>query len=396
LADENVLMGVVTDELILVRDAYSDERRTRIVDARAELTIHDLVAEEDHVVTLSHLGYIKRCSPDEWQMQRRGGMGKKGMNTRNEDFVTSLFIANTHDILLVFTTSGKVYPLPVYQVPESGRGAKGRPIINLVPVDGDENIAAVVSVREIDTDEVSLMFVSRQGIIKRTVMQAYKNLRTGGMIACGVADGDELMRVRVVPHAEEVDVMLLSKGGLCIRFPWTEVPEYGRSARGNRGMRLRKGDVVVDAVTIPGSGLSLDEEEIEIEETTSEETTSEDGVPDTTDLSAGDMALLTVTALGYGKRTSYEQYRSQRRNGKGLLSFRTSDATGEVVGALKASSDHQIMLVTDTGRVIRIGVGGVRVQGRVTKGVRLMRLHKDERIVDMAKLLEDEEESSEE
>jgi DNA gyrase subunit A len=396
LADENVLMGVVTDELILVRDAYSDERRTRIVDARAELTIHDLVAEEDHVVTLSHLGYIKRCSPDEWQMQRRGGMGKKGMNTRNEDFVTSLFIANTHDILLVFTTSGKVYPLPVYQVPESGRGAKGRPIINLVPVDGDENIAAVVSVREIDTDEVSLMFVSRQGIIKRTVMQAYKNLRTGGMIACGVADGDELMRVRVVPHAEEVDVMLLSKGGLCIRFPWTEVPEYGRSARGNRGMRLRKGDVVVDAVTIPGSGLSLDEEEIEIEETSSEETSSEDGASDTTDLSAGDMALLTVTALGYGKRTSYEQYRSQRRNGKGLLSFRTSDATGEVVGALKASSDHQIMLVTDTGRVIRIGVGGVRVQGRVTKGVRLMRLHKDERIVDMAKLLEDEEESSEE
>jgi len=391
LADENVLMGVVTEELILVRDAYSDERRTRIVDARAELTIHDLVAEEDHVVTLSHLGYIKRCSPDEWQMQRRGGMGKKGMNTRNEDFVTSLFIANTHDTLLVFTTSGKVYPLPVYQVPESGRGAKGRPIINLVPVDGDEKIAAVVSVREINTDEVSLMFVSRQGIIKRTVMQAYKNLRTGGMIACGVADGDELMRVRVVPHAEEVDVMLLSKGGLCIRFPWTEVPEYGRSARGNRGMRLRKDDVVVDAVTIPGSGISLDDEDVEIEEVL-----SEDEEMDASGLSAGDMALLTVTSLGYGKRTAYEQYRSQRRNGKGLLSFRTSDATGEVVGALKASSDHQIMLVTNTGRVIRIGVGGVRVQGRVTKGVRLMRLHKNERIVDMAKLLEDEEETSEE
>lgn len=391
LADEAVLMGVVTDELILIRDAYADERRTRIVDAQAELTIHDLVAEEDHVVTLSHLGYIKRCSPDEWQMQRRGGMGKKGMNTRNEDFVTSLFIANTHDTLLVFTTAGKVYPLPVYQVPESGRGAKGRPIINLVPVDGDEQIAAVVSVREIDTDEVSLMFVSRQGIIKRTVLQAYKNLRTGGMIACGVAEGDELMTVRVVPHAEEVDVMMLSKGGLCIRFPWSEVPEYGRSARGNRGMRLRKGDVVVDALTIPGSGVALDDEDAEVEEIVVDEVEGEEET-----LSAGDMALLTVTAFGYGKRTSYDQYRSQRRNGKGLLSFRTSDATGEVVGALKASSDHQIMLVTNTGRVIRIGVGGVRVQGRVTKGVRLMRLHKDERIVDMAKLLEDDEESSEE
>ena len=156
-------------------------------------------------------------------------------------------------------------------------------------------------------------------------------------------------------------------------------------------MRLRKGDVVVDAVTIPGSGVSLDDEDVEIEEVL-----SEDEEMDATGLSAGDMALLTVTSLGYGKRTSYEQYRSQRRNGKGLLSFRTSDATGEVVGALKASSDHQIMLVTNTGRVIRIGVGGVRVQGRVTKGVRLMRLHKNERIVDMAKLLEDEEEGSEE
>ena len=391
LGNEQVLMGVVRDELIEVREAYGDERRTRIVDARGDLSIKDLVAEEDHVVTLSHLGYIKRCSPDEWRMQRRGGMGKKGMSTRDEDFVTSLFIANTHDTLLVFTTRGKVYPLQVYEIPEAGRAAKGRPIVNMVPVDQHEKIAAVVSVREFDTDEMSLMFVSRHGIIKRTVMQAFKNLRSGGMIACGVAEEDELMIVRFVPHNVPVDVMIFSRGGRCIRFPWNDVPVYGRTARGNRGMRLRKGDEVVDALTIPAMNAEPPEEDAPESEEEEVEDNTEELV-----LEQDERTLMTITEFGYGKRTRFGKYRVQRRNGLGLLSFKTDKATGNVIGAVKVCDEDQLMLVTDTGRVIRIGSSGVRVLSRVTKGVRLMRLDDKERIVDMARILEEEEDEASE
>jgi DNA gyrase subunit A len=318
-------------------------------------------------------------------------MGKKGMSTRDEDFVTSLFIANTHDTLLVFTTRGKVYPLQVYEIPEAGRAAKGRPIVNMVPVDKDEKIAAVVSVREFDTDEMSLMFVSRQGIIKRTVMQAFKNLRTGGMIACGVAEEDELMIVRFVPHDVPVDVMIFSRGGRCIRFPWNDVPVYGRTARGNRGMRLRKGDEVVDALTIPAMNAEPPEEDVPESEEEEVEDNKEELV-----LEQDERTLMTITEFGYGKRTRFGKYRVQRRNGLGLLSFKTDKATGNVIGAVKVCDEDQLMLVTDTGRVIRIGSSSVRVLSRVTKGVRLMRLDDKERIVDMARILEEEEDEASE
>jgi DNA gyrase subunit A len=209
LGSETRLMEVVKEELLEVRERYGDERRTRLVDARSELTMHDLVAEEDQIVTLSHLGYIKRCSPDEWQMQHRGGMGKRGMSTREEDFVTSLFVANTHSLLLVFTDQGKVFSLHVYDVPESGRSARGRPIINLVPVPAGERVSAVVSVRDIDSDQ-ELLFVSQQGLIKRTPLSAFKNLRSSGMRAAGVAEGDHLLVVRVFDGDDEGNVMLFT------------------------------------------------------------------------------------------------------------------------------------------------------------------------------------------
>jgi DNA gyrase subunit A len=390
LASETKLMGVVRDELIEVRERYGDERRTQIVDALGELTMHDLVAEEDQVVTLSRLGYIKRCSPGEWRMQHRGGVGKRGMNTRAEDFVVSLFIANTHSILLVFTESGKVYPLNVYEVPEAGRTARGRPIVNLVPV-GDDRIAAVVSVREISDEEEGnapdLMFVSRNGLIKRTPLWAYKNLRSGGMNACGVAEEDALVVVRKIEKGDG-DVMLLTRGGKCIRFHLDEVPQFGRTARGNKGIKLSKTDVVVDAVILPPAAgddeqdEDFTEDEVEVEEATD---LDEDHDEET---------LLTVTELGYGKRTRYDHYRRQRRHGKGILSFKASDRTGLVVGAAKVISEDQLMLVTDTGRVIRIGAGSVSLYGRVTQGVRLMRLDAGERIVDLARI-EDPEEADE-
>lgn len=376
LGSESLLMGVVREELVDVRDRFGDDRRTRIIDAHSELTMHDLVAEEDQVVTLSHLGYIKRCRPDQWRMQRRGGVGTKGMTTRSEDFVTSLFIANTHSILLVFTNKGQAFPLQVYDVPETNRDAKGRPIVNLVPVPESERVSAVVSVRELEGTGKSLLFVSKRGLIKRTELSAYRNLRQGGMRATGVADDDELLVVRVIePEEEDAHVMLFTANGKCIRFPLTEVPSYGRSARGNLGINLAAGDEVVDAVVVRGH-LADEDEPVLSEE----------------DEAVLDSSLLTVTSRGFGSRTPFEAYRVQGRNGKGIISFRTGADTGDVVGALEVQDDDQLMLVTNSGRVIRISAAGVRrTVSRAVKGVRLMRLEAGESIVDLAKLAEDDE-----
>ena len=389
LASEELLMGVVSAELIAVREKYADVRRTRIVDAKGELTMHDLVAEEDQIVTISHLGYIKRVSPDEWKMQKRGGVGKKGMTTREEDFVTSIFMANTHAILLVFTTLGKVFPLPVYELPETSRTAKGRPIVHLLDIPTGERIAAVVAVREIEEDDArDLVFVSREGLIKRTPLSAYKNVRQGGLIAAGVADDDELVVVKLLDPGDDVDIMMLSRKGQCIRFPKEGpkgAPVYGRSARGNKGMSLGEGDEVVDMLLVPRAE-EADEDAEDIEEIVEEGELEE---PDTT--------LLTVTEFGFGKRTPMDAYPSQGRNGKGVISHKTGDDVGGVVGAKEVTPDDQIMLVTDTGRVIRFSAAEVRlVKSRGSKGVRLMRLDEGERIVDLELLLENDEEELEE
>lgn len=395
LGSDELLWDVVKGELMAVRERFADERRTRIVDARGELSIHDLVPEEDHVVTLSRLGYIKRCSPDEWRMQRRGGHGKQGMNTRDEDFVTSIFIANTHSVLMVFTDTGKVYPLNVYEVPEVGRTARGRPIINLVPVDPDERIAAVVSVRtdELETEGADLVFASRSGLIKRTPLNAYKNIRQGGLIATGVAEGDSLVAVQRLDGEAEVDVMIFSAQGQCIRFARggsKGAPSYGRTARGNKGIALSDGDFVVDMLLIPSSDAEVADDEVDDASLEPDDDLVLDDEPEIT--------LLTVSSLGFGKRTPIEVYPMQGRNGKGVISHATGDEVGDVVRALPVSGDDQLMLVTDTGRVIRIPAGSVRlVKSRNSKGVRLMRLDDGERIVDLARIAEvDDEDASEE
>ena len=392
LGSEERLMGVVSDELIVVRDRYRDERKTEILDAKGDLTMHDLVAEEDQVVTLSHLGYIKRVPPDEWRMQRRGGVGKKGMDTRDEDFVTSLFVANTHAMLLVFTTTGKVYPLNVYEVPATSRTARGKPIINLVPVDKTEAISAVVSVRSIaDDDPRDLLFCSKQGLTKRTALSAYKNIRPGGLIACGVAEDDELCVVKLLDPDDDVDIILLTKQGQCIRFPKSGskgAPVFGRSARGNKGINLQSDDVVVDMLLVPSAGsLDEDSEDEQVDEVAVE--------PEEDDAAPGEepaTTIMTVTELGYGKRTPLSAFPQQGRNGKGVISHRTDKEIGGVVGGRHVSPDNQVMLVTDQGRVIRILAEEVRlVKSRGSKGVRLMKLDNQERIVDLDLLpVEDE------
>lgn len=397
LASDELLWDVVKGELLSVRDRFADERRTRIVDARGELSIHDLVPEEDHVVTLSRLGYIKRCSPDEWRMQRRGGHGKQGMNTRDEDFVTSIFIANTHSVLMVFTDTGKVYPLNVYEVPEVSRTARGRPIINLVPVNPDERIAAVVSVRteELETEGADLVFASRGGLVKRTPLSAYKNIRQGGLIATGVAEGDSLVAVQRLDGEAEVDVMIFTAQGQCIRFAKggsKGAPSFGRTARGNKGIALSEDDFVVDMLLIPATDdEATDDDVVDADEP---ETDSEDD--DLVLEEDPEVTLLTVSALGFGKRTPIEVYPMQGRNGKGVISHATGDEVGDVVRALPVSTDDELMLVTDTGRVIRIPAGSVRlVKSRNSKGVRLMRLDDGERIVDLARIAEVEDDESE-
>ncbi len=386
LGSETRLMEVVAEELVAVRSKYADARRTRILDAKGELTMHDLVAEEDQVVTISHLGYIKRVSPDEWKMQKRGGVGKKGMTTREEDFVTSIFVANTHATLLVFTSQGKVFPLPVYELPETSRTAKGRPIVHLLDIEKDDPIAAVVTVKDIDDDDPrDLVFVSRQGLIKRTPLSAYKNIRQGGLIACGVAEDDELITVTVLNPDDDVDVMLLTQGGQCIRFPKEGpkgAPVFGRTARGNKGIALTDGDRVVDMLLVPHA---LESEAVDEDDLPEDDDTEAEEEPETT--------LLTVSELGFGKRTPFDAYPTQGRNGRGVISQRTGDDVGGVVGAREVTVDDQIMLVTNTGRVIRFAANEVRlVKSRNSKGVRLMRLEEDERIVDLALFVENDDE----
>ncbi len=399
LGSEVRLMAVVKEELVEVRGQFADPRRTDIVEARGELTIRDLVAEEDQVVTLSHLGYIKRCRVDEWRMQQRGGMGKRGMRTRDEDFVSSLFIANTHDTLLVFTSSGKVYPLAVHEVPETSRGARGRPIVNLVALPREERITGLVTVREIEGEEGGqLLFISRKGLVKRTELSKYRYLRQGGLIAAGVAEDDELLIVRHVA-SEDVDVMLMTKEGQCIRFPLDEVPLYSRTARGNRGIRLGEVDEVVDALLVPAGGV-VEEEDEEEEALLEEEAAQEDAAQEELDeppAEAWDSLLLTVTQGGFGKRVPFDRYRVQRRYGKGVIAVGSIDQVGTVVGALQVAPEDEVMLVTDTGRVIRIAARSVRVlKGRSSRGVRLMRLDEEERIVDLARLEETDAEEIEE
>ena len=403
LGSEELLLAEVRKELVEIRDEFGDERRTEIVESTSDLSMRDLVAAEEQVVTLSHLGYIKRCSPDEWRQQRRGGVGKRGMTTRESDFVTKLFIANTHSMLLVFTSQGRVYPLNVYEVPEAGRSARGRPIINLVPVDQEETIAAVESLvssdGKIDDEDLSeLLFVSEQGLVKRTPLRQYKNIRQGGIIACGVGEGDSLKIVRHIEEGAEGHVMILSETGKCIRFDLKQAPIFGRTARGNRGIQLAgPDDTVVDAVIVPAQGVVAvddddDDDDVDVDVDVADDPEEEDvEMAPQSDVEPWETTLMTVTEFGYGKRTPFDQYRLQNRYGKGVRAYNATIKTGAVVGAVEVRQDDHLMLVTDTGRVIRIRAGSARVIGRVSQGVRLMRLEEGERIVDIARLDDREE-----
>jgi DNA gyrase subunit A len=354
LKSEKLIFEVVTGEISEIKKNYGDARRTEIQAQTQELSVEDLIAEEEMVVTISHGGYIKRNPISLYRAQRRGGHGKTGMATGEEDFVSDLFIASTHSYVLIFTSKGKVHWLKVYDIPQAGRAAKGKPISNFAQMASDERMTAVLTVKEFEEGKF-VVFATKNGVVKKTELSAYANPRAGGIIALGVEEGDELIEVALTDGKQEI--LLSTREGQAIRFAEEEVRPMGRTAVGVIGVRLEKKDQVVSM-------------EVLREKAT----------------------VLTVTENGYGKRTDSDEYRVQGRGGSGIITIKTTDRNGPVVGVRQVTDDDDVMLITNRGKIIRMKVKGISVMGRNTQGVRLIQLDSGEKVVAFAKLAEKEEE----
>ncbi|MBU1260795.1 MAG: DNA gyrase subunit A [Planctomycetes bacterium] len=356
LADEKLVLDIITEDLYELKEKYADKRRTQIAEATEEFNIEDFVADEEVLVTVSHSGYIKRLPIDTYRKQGRGGRGIIGSDTREGDFIESLFTASTHDYLLVFTNRGKCYWLKVYNIPQLSRQSKGRSIANLLKL-GDQQIASIINVSKFD--ELNLVMATRKGIIKKSALELYSNPRASGIIAIKLDPDDDLIGVALTTGKNHI--ILGTKDGMAMRFEESQARSMGRSARGVKGINLRKGDNVVDMVV-------------------AEESSS----------------LLTVCEKGYGKRTTLEDYRAQHRGGIGLINIKTSERNGSVV-ALKAVKDKDdIMIMTAKGIIIRTGLDEIRAIGRNTQGVRLIKLEDDDKVVAVERVVkEDKDESGE-
>jgi DNA gyrase subunit A len=353
LSNEREISKIIVDELTALKAKYGDPRRTRIIDEAAELSAEDLIVEEDMVVTISHEGYVKRNPVALYRAQRRGGRGKIGATTRDEDFVEHLFVASTHSYLLFFTTTGKVYWLKVHEIPQAGRAARGRAVTNLLQLK-EEKLSAFLPVREFKEDRY-LIFATRRGLVKKTDLMQYSSPRPSGLIAIALEEGDEVIGVRLTDGKSEV--ILSTADGQAIRFEESEVRPMGRSTYGVRGMTLDEGDQLVSV-----------------------------------DLLEAGASLLAVAENGYGKRTEMEEYRRTHRGGKGIITMKTTDKTGRVIGIRMVTDADQIMLVSSGGKVVRIRVNEIRVIGRNTQGVRLIDLEEGERVAAVARLAEREDE----
>ena len=359
LSDPDNLMAVIREELVKIKEEYGDERRTEILDVHLDLTLEDLITEEEMVVTLSHAGYAKTQQLDTYRAQRRGGKGKSATSMKDEDFVEHLFIANTHDTLLFFSSTGKVYWKKVYELPQGGRAARGKPIINLLPLEEGEQINAVLPVREFDEDKYIFM-ATASGTVKKTPLEAYSRPRVNGIIALDLKEGDQLVGVALTDG--QSDIMLFNVAGKVIRFSETDVRSMGRVSRGVRGMRMPEDGEIISLIIA----------------------NEEDG------------AILTATEFGFGKRTNLEQYRVQGRGGSGIISIQTSERNGCVVGAVQVRDEHQIMLITNGGTLVRTPVKDVSIVGRNTQGVKLINLTKKEKLVGLERVLEEENDSESE
>jgi DNA gyrase subunit A len=349
LASERLLMQIIVGELRTVKEKYGDERRTEIIDGESgDISIEDLIAEEDMAITVSNTGYIKRTAITEYRNQKRGGKGRIGMRTKDEDFVSHLFVASTHAYIMIFSDKGRAYWLKVHEIPDVGPGGKGKSIANLVSMESGERIAAMLSVKTFDEDKF-IMMGTRRGVVKKTALSAFSNPRAGGIIAMGVEDQDSVIAVQVTDGSSEI--VIGTRDGMAIRFPEDDVRSMGRTAYGVRGITLRDDDYVVGMEAVKPGG-----------------------------------TLLTVTEHGYGKRTGLDEYRIQSRGGVGIINIDTSERNGQVVGVAYVEAGDEILLMTQQGMMLRMQTDTVRAIGRATQGVRLIDIEDDDRVVAVAKL----------
>ena len=358
LASEQLVKDIIKEEVIELKNKYGDERRTSITHGVGDIDVESLIKEETNVVTLTHFGYIKRIAADVYRSQRRGGKGLTAMNTREEDFVEHLFITSTHNSLMFFTNTGKVFRLKTYELPEASRTAKGTAIVNLLQLSQGEKIAAVMPVEKFDNDSLYVLMATSNGLIKKTKLSEYANIRKTGIQAITLKENDELIDVRLTDGNNEI--IMVTRHGLSIRFKEEEVRAVGRTSMGVKGIELAKDDKVVGMEPIK----------------------EDNGY------------VLTITENGFGKRTELEEYRCQGRAGKGVLTYKTTAKTGNIVGVEIVDDDDDVMMITDNGIIIRINVNDISILGRNTQGVTLMRTSDGGKLINIAKLPNEEQEEN--
>jgi len=352
LANERLVFGIITDELKEIRKGYADARRTEIIPMAGEISVEDMIAEEDMVITVSHAGYMKRNPLTLYRSQRRGGKGKIGMTTREEDFVEHLFVASTHASILIFTTRGRVHWLKVHEIPQIGAAGKGKNIVNFVELTPEEKVASLVPTKDFAEDRY-VVFATRKGTIKKTALSAYANPRAGGIIAVGVDEGDELLSVKLTDGKQVL--FMATAQGQAIRFEESDVRPMGRGAHGVIGMRLQGDDALVEMDSLSSRQGST---------------------------------VLTVTGKGYAKRTEVEEYRLQGRGGTGIINLKVTDKTGPVVQVMEVAVDDQVVVITEYGKIIRTNVRDISLLGRPTQGVRLIHLDEGDSVVAVARVAE--------
>ena len=346
LGSEKLVFEIIKEELTEVKEKYGDERLTKIVAAEGEFNEEDLIKEEQMVVALTHFGYIKRMPIDTYRSQKRGGKGISGISTREEDFVKQIFTTSTHDTVLFFSNKGKLYRLRGYEIPEAGRTAKGTAIVNLLSLDAGEKISAVIPISDFE-DSKYLLMATKNGLIKKTPLQEYNSSRKTGLLAITLKDDDELIDVRLTDGQD--NVVLVTEKGLCITFDEKDVRPVGRSAQGVLGIRLDEDDTVIGMESIVSNNKGV--------------------------------TLLAITENGFGKRTELDEYRVQNRGGRGVITYKITPKTGNIVGIRMAKEDDDVMLITNSGTIIRINVKDVSILGRATQGVTLMRTNENEKVV---------------
>lgn len=379
------LMEVIREELEQIREQFNDPRRTEITASSADINLEDLIAQEDVVVTLSHEGYVKYQPLTDYEAQRRGGKGKSAAKTKEEDFIERLLVANTHDTILCFSSRGRLYWLKVYQLPQASRGARGRPIVNILPLDENERITAILPVTAYEEDKFVVM-ATAGGIVKKIALTEFSRPRSTGIIALNLRDEDELIGVDITDGQNEI--MLFSAQGRVVRFSENAVRAMGRAATGVRGIKL--------ALT---NDLSDDESAVDMEEV------SDDNTNDALDLNIDKVvslvipknegAILTATQNGYGKRTELAEYPTKSRNTKGVISIKVSERNGKVVAATQVEESDQIMLITDAGTLVRTRVNEINIIGRNTQGVRLIRTSENETLVGLQRVCDVDEDDIE-